>query len=169
VDIDNDGQPDNLLMWYTAAGAGGCGALNGYDIYPGRGSHTANILDAKNQSIDEKRTKELFGHPVGGYPHVVNGRFLGFFDDFRYVGTSMGIFAYQGSYYFDTFFDSWGDFNGKRVEGYLVAYRKGKRTITEGRYRKFKRSTHATLGVLQRKNGKTKQVCEYYWTNWKNL
>lgn len=169
VDIDNDGQADNVLIWFSAAGAGGCGSFNGNDTYPEGGSYTANILDAKNQAIDEKRTEELFGHPVGGYPNTVNGKFLGFYDNFRYVGTSMGIFAYQGSYYFDTFFDGWGDFNGKRVESYLVTHRKGKRIITEEKYRKFKQPTHAILGVFQRKKGKTKQICEYYWTNWHDL
>jgi hypothetical protein len=157
VDIDNDGQPDNVLIWFSAAGAGGCGSLNGNDTYPEGGSYTANILDAKNQVIDEKRTEELFEHPIGNYPLFTKNKFFGFADGFNYIGLSMGIFAYKNVYYFDTFFDYFGDFQGKRRDYFKNIPLKRKHPMT------------ATLGVLQRKNGKTKQVCEYYWINWQDL
>lgn len=159
VDIDNDGQPDNVLMWYQGYGAGGCGSINGFETYPEHGSFTANILDAKNEFIDQARTKQLFGHPVGGFPIVEKGKFIGFFDGFRYVGMSMGIFTYEGAYYFDTFFDGWGDFEGKR-RGDWIGKAKNVDLIN---------SMTATLGVFHRKSGKTKQICEYYWTDWKKL
>ncbi|MHB9119442.1 MAG: hypothetical protein ACYC2R_14405 [Burkholderiales bacterium] len=156
VDIDNDGQPDNVLMWYQGRFA--CGSIGGYATYPEHGSFTANILDAKNQCINEARTRELFGHPVGGYPIIKKGKFLGLFPGFRYVGMSMGIFAYEGAYYFDTFFDGWGDFSGKRRGDFAGAEKVDL----------INRMT-ATLGVFQRKEGKTKQICEYYWPDWKKL
>lgn len=158
VDIDNDGQSDNVLMWYQGYGAGGCGSINGYETYPEHGSYTANILDAKNEFIDEARTKALFGHPVGGFPITKGGKSVGFFPGFRYVGISMGIFAYRGEYYFDTFFDGWGDFRGKRRGDFVGAQKVDL----------INRMT-ATLGVFRRKDGLTKQVCEYYWTDWKKL
>lgn len=158
VDIDNDGQPDNVLMWYQGYGAGGCGSLNGYETYPEHGSYTANILDANNEFIDGVRTKEIFGHPVGGFPITKAGKNIGFYDGFRYAGTSMGIFAYQGEYFFDTFFDGWGDFEGKRRGDYA-----------RNQNLNLIHRMSATLGVFQRKQGSTQQVCEYYWTDWQKL
>lgn len=52
----------------------------------------------------------------------------------------MGIFEYDGLYYFDTFLDSSGDFQGRRQKDPRI----GK-----------------TLGVFLRKDGVTKQECEY--------
>lgn len=159
VDIDNDGQPEhNLIIWKTSGRPGGCGSLSGYDTYPAHASYTANILDEKNEFIDEKRTRELFGHPVGGFPNTRNGKIVGLFPRFRYVGESMGIFTYQGEYYFDTFFDGWGDFEGKR------------RGDFRGRQNpKLMDRMINTLGVFQRKGSKTSQICEYYWADWKKL
>jgi len=137
VDIDNDGQSDNILMWHE----GSCGTIDGSETYPAHGAYTANILDAQNQFIDETRTRELFGHPLGWLEIKAQG--------FRYLGITMGIFAYQGIYYFDTFFErSWGDYEGHRRKSEEMAW---------------------TLAVFLRKDGKTRQVCEYYWTNWQSL
>lgn len=62
----------------------------------------------------------------------------------------MGIFKYQDLYYFDTFFDGWGDFEGKRR--------------TEGTRNKSREIAN-TLGVFLHKSGKTKRVCEYLMTD----
>ena len=59
---------------------------------------------------------------------------------FRPIGPSIGIFKYGNYYYFDTFFDSWGDCQNRRP-----------------RYKHI----DDTLGVFLRQNGKTRQVCEY--------
>jgi len=56
----------------------------------------------------------------------------------------MGFFKYQDLYYFDTFFDSWGDTKNKR--------RKDK-------------NIGNTLAVFLHKDGETKQVCEYLMTD----
>lgn len=36
------------------------------------------------------------------------------FGKYRPIGPSMSVFKYQDIFYFDTFFDSWGDFECKR-------------------------------------------------------
>ncbi len=67
----------------------------------------------------------------------------GFFDNrFRPIGDSMGIFRFKGATYFDTFFDGWGDFEGKRRKDPNI---------------------WRTLGVFRREKGRTKQVCECLW------
>jgi hypothetical protein len=62
---------------------------------------------------------------------------------FRPVGLSIGIFKYQELYYFDTFFDPWGDFQNRRGESADISN---------------------TLAVFLRQTGKTQQVCEYLMT-----
>ena len=89
--------------------------------------------------MDEKKTKTLIGHPIGGYPEP-GGK--SFYDGFRPVGNSMGIFRFKGVTYFDTFFNTWGDFEGKRRKDPDI---------------------WRTLGVFKREKGQTKQVCEYLW------
>ena len=134
VDIDNDGTPDNIIIWNR--GRFSCGSVNQDSPYPAHSSYTANILDEQNQSIDEERTRELFEHPMGWFEIKS--------ENFRYIGMSMGIFAYQGVFYFDTFYDGWGDY--------------------EGRHRNS-REMASTLAVFLRKDKKTEQLCEYYWAN----
>lgn len=147
IDIDNDGTPDNVLIW-QGIGAGSqsgiCGAMVAFgtdkDSYPLNQSQLAYVLALDNKRIDEAATQTIFGHPSGGYlvsdghgGHVMA-------DDFRPIGDSLGIFEFEGLYYMDTFFDNWGDFSGNRKESPLIS---------------------VTLGVFLRKNSKTQQVCEY--------
>jgi len=89
--------------------------------------------------VDEEKTKTLIGHPIGGYQKP-DGK--GFYDGFRPLGEKMGIFRYKGITYFDTFFDTWGDFDGKRRKDPDI---------------------WRTLGVFKREKGQTKQLCEYLW------
>ena len=56
----------------------------------------------------------------------------------------MSVFKYQDIFYFDTFFDGWGDFECKRQKDKNIGN---------------------TLGVFLQKDGKTKQVCEYLMTD----
>lgn len=151
VDIDNDGKPDDdLIVWQGGLGVGPCGRRAGAAdevlILP---THIYSI-NWQQMKLNDERTRELFGHPVGGYPVVLQGKPV-MSNRFRPIGTKMGIFSYQDQYYFETFFDGWGDFEGKRRSD----WGDGKRRI--------KNSLAGILGVFQRKDGVTKQICEYRW------
>ncbi|MDE0853759.1 MAG: hypothetical protein OSA97_04985 [Nevskia sp.] len=143
VDIDNDGKPDKLIVWHGYGADlknGVCGVF--YPNVPGgaRGHQVAYMLTADGARIDEARMHEIFEHPRRGYPvHDERGNPV-LMSDFRPIGTSMSIFKYDGQYYFDTFFDGWGDFKDQR----------------QGDAQLFD-----TLGVFLRKDDITRQVCEY--------
>jgi len=141
VDIDNDGKPDSLVVWQGYGASHGdyvCGSVKDRD--PWWQNQIAYIVDFDATRIDEKRTREVFGHPAGGYSIVVDGKQKRTLPGFRPIGLKMGIFKYDGLYYFDTFFDSSGDFQGRRQKDPRIG---------------------STLGVFLRKDGVTKQVCEY--------
>lgn len=138
VDFDNDQKPDNLLVWEQSQFR--CGSINeAYPLFPQLGRIIAVMLEPNSLSVDEKKTKALIGHPVGGYPKPDE---KGFYEGFRPIGDSMGIFRFKGTTYFDTFFDGWGDFEGKRRKDPNI---------------------WRTLGVFKREKRQTKQVCEYLW------
>lgn len=145
VDIDNDGVPDKDLVVWHGYGAGGglyhCGSIK--YRYPERQGQIIYAIDYR-MKVDEARTRELFGHLLWGYPAMKNGEQIGFYPQFRPIGNKLSVFQYRGEYYFDTFFDTWGDFEGRRREYKYIA---------------------DTLSVFQRKGGMTKQVCEYRWHN----
>ncbi len=139
IDFDNDQKPDNLLIWKQSRFS--CGSIHEeYGLFPQLGQTIVLILEPDSLSVDEKKTKSLIGHPIGGYPRP-DGK--GFFDNrFRPVGDSMGIFRFKGTTYFDTFFDGWGDFEGKRRKDPNI---------------------WRTLSVFRHEKGQTKQVCECLW------
>lgn len=138
VDVDNDGKPDNIIIWSENGYA--CGSINYKHPHPEGGKFIPNILDQRNEYVDEQRTRELFEHPIGWFGRE--------YKLFRYIGNAIGIFCYQGVCYFDTFYDGWGDFYGKRRDSPKTAH---------------------TLAVFLRKDNTTDVICEYYWTNWRNL
>lgn len=157
IDIDNDGVPDNIEVWHGAVlphGVGGrqCGddgfPITHYGISI-RQPQVAFVVTGNNDRLDVIKTEKIFAHPKGGYPLYMDGHWR-MADDFRPIGDSMGIFKYQDIYYFDTFFDGWGDFEGKRR--------------TEGALNKHQKIFN-TLAVFLHKNGKTRQVCEYLMTD----
>lgn len=148
IDIDNDGVPDNVEVWEGGALSTGVGGAHcGEDFTPQisttslRQPQIAFVISGNNDRLDVLKTEQIFAHPNGGYrlynkveqKWVVGSRF-------RPIGNSIGIFKYQDLYYFDTFFDSWGDFDGNRQKDINIGN---------------------TLGVFLRKDGKTRQVCEY--------
>jgi len=139
IDFDNDQKPENLLVWKESRFS--CGIIREeYGLFPQLGSTIALVLGPDSLSVDEKKTKTLIGHPIGGYPKP-DGK--GFFDNrFRPVGDSMGIFRFKGATYFDTLFNGWGDFEGKRRKNPDI---------------------WRILGVFKREKGQTKQACEYLW------
>ena len=106
-------------------------------------SRFAYFIDWQNKKLNEEKTRALFQHPIGGYPKSkIKGKPTEFYEGYRPIGQEIDIFSFQGKYYFDVFFDTWGDFEGKR--------RKDKK-IRE------------TLGVFYHEDNVTKQVCEYHW------
>jgi len=143
VDIDNDGVPDNLILWHGLGASSRnniCGATFANNPTGGYVEQGAFILKSDNVSIDETKTKAIFGHPRGGYVGKINGRDA-YFQGFVPVGASIGIFSFQRTYYFDAFFDpDFGDFAGGRQND-------------PGLY--------DVLGVFKSEHGHTTQICEY--------
>jgi hypothetical protein len=140
VDMDNDGMVDNIVVWQgigVAGGTGRCGEDSPRGDRLNYSAQVAFVLAASNDRLDIPKTMAIFGHPSGSY-RLPDGTIAKMF---RPVGMSIGIFRYQALYYFDTFFNSWGDFENQRAESPDMA---------------------STLGVFFRQNGKTRQVCEYH-------
>ncbi len=152
VDIDNDGKPDaDVIVWHgDVVGGGPCGRRAGWADSVQSYQTLIYSIDWQQMKLNDGRTRELFGHPVGGYPIIFQGKKV-MADGFRPLGWEMGIFAFQGQYYLDTFFNAWGDFEGKR-----------RSNAGDGKHRQ-KNDLDDILGVFQRKNGVTKQICEYRW------
>ena len=148
IDIDNDGISDNVEVWQGGAVAyvsGKCGEdePNPYSKTGGSFMHQvqlAFVVTGNNDRLDALKTKKIFAHPSGGY-RLSDGTFS---ENFRPIGITTGIFKYQDSYYFDTFFDTRGDFEDKRQHD---------------------ANLFNTLGVFLHKDGKTRQVCEYLMTD----
>jgi hypothetical protein len=153
VDIDNDGKPDDdLIVWKGGLSMGFCGRRVGAADWVSTHQTYIFSVDWPQMKLNEPRTRELTEHPVGGVPKIKKGKFIGgFYDGFRPIGNEMGIFAYQGQYYFDSFFDNWGDFEGKRIGD------------MDDRKVHVKNYLMDILGVFHRKDGVTKQVCEFRW------
>jgi hypothetical protein len=153
VDIDNDDVSDNVIIWhgFGASGYTGlCGQESPYDkgrTVTLRQTQIAYVLKANNKYIDVFKTMTIFGHPSGGYRIPDESGRGTPTSSFRPVGPSISIFKYQGLYYFDTFFDSWGDFQNQRRE-YADIFN--------------------TLAVFLRQAGKTQQICEYLMTETHN-
>lgn len=138
VDIDNDGKREPLLMWRT----GGCTYV-GSELWPWESIPI--VLNSTGDGPDVERTREIFGHPSGGY-RLSSGEMS---DRFRALGRSMGLFQFEGMFYMDTFFDNWGDFLGTRQYDPDLA-----EDDPEIRNR---------LAVFLRQKGETEQVCEYWF------
>jgi len=156
IDIDNDGQPDQVQIWEGSAlpfGVGGrvCGQLD-YHFDPNgeqiRQPQYAFIIKGKPQRLDVSRTEAIFGSPLHAYRIYDQAeKKWGHSGRYRPIGMAISIFEFNKKYYFDTFFDSWGDFAGKRRKDSHIG---------------------ETLGVFLHKDGKTRQVCEYQMTHSNN-
>jgi hypothetical protein len=149
VDIDNDGRPDNVLIFNDDnPNESACGAFtHGNDR--SRWGQDAVILNAGGSQIDAARTTTVFGRsesaikstglPTYGHNLPDHRR------DFRPIGTFVSIFKYRDKAYFDTFYDSLGlgNFQGERA------------TNTDPRL-------IDTLAVLLSEHGQTREMCEYF-------
>ena len=64
VDIDNDGTPDRIIVWQGYGASHGnyvCGFVKNRE--PWRQNQIAFVIERNGARIDEKRTREIFGHP----------------------------------------------------------------------------------------------------------
>lgn len=107
------------------------------------------MLNAVGDGPDVERTRQLFGHPLGGY-RLSSGKMA---SEFRPIGRHIGIFEFEGKYYMDTFFDTWGDFNGNLRDA-----------PSPGQLLPAKEPEIAnSLAVFLRRGNETRQVCEYWF------
>jgi hypothetical protein len=149
VDIDNDGRPDNIIVWKGSPISGWdrnweCGKPIG-DRPPPEGLRVeqyAYVLTEDGSAVDVEKTIASFGHPhrVDRYKDPVTGKMIQS-ERFVPIGPYIGIFEYEHLYYFDTFYTSdYGDLEGNR---------------------KDQRKLEETLAVFLRQKNVTKSVCEY--------
>lgn len=115
VDIDNDGDYENLLIWRRTR----CNDESGPRNF-------ACVLSKEMGVIDENKTSQIFRRK-GDWTY----------DNFPYIGASIGVFQFKEKYYFDTF------------PGGFV-YPTGKKTKTD-------------LIVYKHENGKNEIICEFDW------
>jgi hypothetical protein len=104
ADIDNDGIPDNIVMWRSSGPPiwTPCGLVPFSDSGRQSGGPVTYVLSADSASIDVAKTVALFGDPRMQGPENQAWTPAG---EYHPVGYSMGIFQYQGEYYFDAFVD----------------------------------------------------------------
>lgn len=147
IDLDNDGVADSVVIWRT----GSCGHFGPIDKMFYWDSIPV-VLNAARDGPDVERTRQLFGHPSGGY-RLSSGKMA---SEFRPIGRSMGIFQFEGTYYMDTFFDAWGDFNGNLRDA-----------PSSGQPVPAKDPEIAnSLAVFLRREKETRQVCEYWFEDY---
>jgi hypothetical protein len=143
IDLGNNGRPEYVLVWrgYGLTGAAKCGVPAGTQSTVGyRPRQLPLVLQSDQEHIDENKTAAIFaglGRPswVADKSWVPESSIF----PFRPIGRSIGIFDYQGTVYFDAFFDTTGDDQGRRA---------GIPKLSN------------TLGVFVRKHDKTSEVCE---------
>jgi hypothetical protein len=144
LDIFNDGAPVNLLMW-RAVGQGAPITRCGLDLREaGRGQRSDQmpiVFKPGDGEIDAQATKLLIAHPIQKYDSSLQtGNLYSTATDFRPIARSIGIFKYRNLYYFDGFFDIWGDAKNER---------RGRPALAN------------TLAVFLHKDGVSRQMCEY--------
>jgi hypothetical protein len=144
VDLENDGMPGNVVVWHglsSSSAAVQC-AQDFSSIGIGlRAVQAPLVFNANDEGVDEKATKAIIAHPVQQYDLSLHtGNFYVGAHTFRTIARAISIFRYRGAYYFDGFFDIWGDADDKR---------RGEPRLAN------------TLAVFIRKDDVTRQICEY--------
>lgn len=142
VDIENNGQPDNVLMWsYEGRNAYACGQYFGTVPEMDKHGWMGVILTADGKSIDVERTGRVFGSRRGGYDvtagHPPRREFQ---RSYTPIGLGYTLFEYRGVYYYSTFQSMWYDFDDAPTRG-----------DNDG----------DILGVFRSKSGVTTKVCEF--------
>ncbi len=113
IDIENDGNPIPLVIWqgYGATSKGAdCGTAYPHVWTDSYIEQRAFVLSTDGKTIDEGRTRAIFGAPANGAPKSdfsisppvhTPGLPIGA-TPFHEIGDSIGIFGYRAKYYFQT-------------------------------------------------------------------
>ncbi len=113
IDIENDGNPIPLVIWqgYGATSKGAdCGTAYPHVWTDSYIEQRPFVLSTDGKTIDEGRTRAIFGAPVNGAaksdvsispPVHTPGLPIGA-TPFHEIGDSIGIFGYRAKYYFQT-------------------------------------------------------------------
>ena len=131
VDIDNDGTPDNVII-YVGQNLSECGVAT--NTWP-HGSSTVPepfILTADNAHIDFARTVALFGTP-GVLSPPANGVGASATVPYEPLGYSISFFRYRDTYYFDAFAGNWAPLDAPAVTArqFISVYRRDKDRLDE--------------------------------------
>jgi hypothetical protein len=138
VDIFNNGGSPNIVMWRGIEYGGWVGTCGDDGL---RSSQMPLVFKPGSEEVDERATKRLIAHPMQQYDSTLHtGNQYSSATDFRPIARSIGIFKYRDLYYFDGFFDIWGDAKNER---------RGRPALAN------------TLAVFLHKDGVSSQVCEY--------
>lgn len=138
IDVDNDGASENIIVWQgygLTDGAAICGEPFTPNYTWGYRPPQMPLVMNGDLTVDLQKTATLFGRRGGkgldfgiGHP------------PFHPIGHFITLFEYRGLIYLGAFFDSSGDYEGRR---------RGEPDLAN------------TLGVFLRRHGSTKQLCEY--------
>lgn len=140
LDIDNDGIPDDVIVWKETGPR--CGRENkaGGPII----SRSYILILDQGGGLDMARTRKVFDHPMGATLAIKNSGEQGGTRElrsqrFRAIGSTLGALKFQGETYFDTFYAEGGDLENRRdgTPNYLD-----------------------TLAVMKHRGGKTHLICE---------
>jgi hypothetical protein len=129
IDIDNDGIADPVLMFTRDR----CGSENDKGVLEASPTF-AFVMDRKYETVDEERTRSVFGHPTMQWPGGSKA------EKFRYIGSTLGIFSFANKAYYYTYLTSFADFENQRVGD---------------------DSLENTLDVILDEKGMRRSVCEY--------
>lgn len=143
IDVDNDGQPDKILMWsFENRDAPTCGQYFGANPEIDKHGAIGIILTSDGKQIDVEQTKRIFGSKLGGI-YMLTGDPPRRVFQARYtpIGFGYNIFKYRGLYYYSTYLDGFYDFDDALSRA---------------------QKDEDTLGVFIRKDGSTTKVCEFH-------
>jgi hypothetical protein len=140
VDIDNDGQVDDVIVWKEWGGLCGEPDEGGNPVV----LRTDVVVLNERGDLDMMKTRQIFAHPKGPLMVIQDPDDLShpsylMDTEFRSIGKTLGVFVYAGKTYFDTFYEVGGDLENQR----------------DGAPNNLD-----TLAVLQNHNGFTRLVCE---------
>jgi hypothetical protein len=143
VDIDNDGTGDNFIVWDTDDVAyPRCGTPFGPNMINEHGAQRALVLRPDGQSVDVGKTNELFGLAGLSKADAAHIKNVNVAMSYQPIGIETGVFRFRNTTYSDTF----------------IHTRPG---IESAKQRRAGVRVGDELGVFLRRDGVTRQVCEY--------
>jgi hypothetical protein len=128
IDIDNDGTPDNLIVWRGVETSGSCGSFSPQGEWL-RKLQRIYLLTPDSRNIEAARTADIFRRP--GHDWEPYEPFQGVV-----IGDQFSPFEYREVYYFDVFFGSYGDLRGQGAYRSLGVFERRKaKTVQVCEYR----------------------------------